>query len=130
MSLVADLGLNDKRVEFVADYVLKNFKLKTDKWMKLYNVEESKIMLLEFFDKQDNQCLVVLVSAAGVLSLQYEWPAAVKGKACYFVKKNKENLAKDANLNAQLLYGDLSSVPVDQLSVLVDEVCNLPELVF
>ena len=123
MSLVADLELNDKRVEFVADYVLKTFKLKTDKWMKLYNVEESKLQLLEFFDKQENFSLVVTGNSAGVLALQYEWPSSVKFKACYFVKKNKEVIQKDGNFRAQLLYGDLSIAPMDQLSAYVDEVC-------
>ena len=122
MSLVADLELNDKRVEFVADYVLKTFKLKTDKWMKLYNVEESKLQLLEFFDKQENICLVVIGNSAGALSLQYEWPSSVKFKACYFVKKNNQTLGKDGNFRGQLLYGDLSTGPMDQLSAYVDEV--------
>jgi dynein heavy chain len=122
MSLVADLELNDKRVEFVADYVLKTFKLKPDKWMKLYNVEESKTQLLEFFDKQENLCLVVTGNSAGVLALQYEWPNSVKHKAVYFVKKNKENVQKDGKYRDQLLYGDLSNAPMDQLSAYVDEV--------
>jgi dynein heavy chain len=77
---------------------------------------------LEFFDKQENLCLVVTGNSAGVLALQYEWPNSVKHKAVYFVKKNKENVQKDGKYRDQLLYGDLSNAPMDQLSAYVDEV--------
>ena len=38
---VAELELDDPRVEFVADYVLKTTKVKTERWLKLYGLEEN-----------------------------------------------------------------------------------------
>ena len=123
--MASDLDINDKRVEFVADYVLKTMKLKGDKWTKMYSLEENKQMFLEFFDKSDHSNLIVTVSSAGALSVGYEWPATLRNqKACYFVKKSKENIQKDSPLRNSLIYGDLSYSPMDQLSAFVDEVFN------
>jgi len=46
-----DLEINDPRVEFLADYVLKTMKLRADRWLKMYSVEENKQLCLDFFDK-------------------------------------------------------------------------------
>lgn len=121
MSIAAELELNDPRVEFVADYVLKTMKLKGDKFMKLYNVDENKQMFMDFLEKPEFQSLIVTQSA-GSLSVGYEWPVQLKSKACYFVKKGRENVPKDQPPRNVLLYGDLSYSPMDQLSAFVDEV--------
>ena len=46
-----DLEINDPRVEFLAEYVLKTMKLRADRWLKMYSVEENKQLCLDFFDK-------------------------------------------------------------------------------
>lgn len=120
--MAAELELNDVRVEFVADYVLKTMKIKPDKWMKLYNVDENKQMFIDYFEKGDHNTLVVALQPAGGLVVQYEWPNNPKGKACYFVKRGKDTIQKDSNLKNALIYGDLSYSPMDQLSAFVDEV--------
>ena len=122
MTDIADLELGDRRVEFVADYVLKTMKLKPDKWMKLYGVDENKQMILDFFEKQDQQTLIIFASSGGTLSAALDWPAQLKSKACYFVKKSKDNVSKEGSLRNQMIYGDLAYSPIDQLSVFVDEV--------
>ena len=120
---VAELEIGDSRVEFVADYVLKTMKLKGDKWTKLYSLDENKQMFLDFFEKNDVLSLVVGASSTGLLQVSHVWPTQLKAKACYFVKKGKEVLGKDAQLKNAMFYGDLSYSPIDQLSAFVDEVC-------
>ncbi|XP_013396327.1 dynein beta chain, ciliary isoform X2 [Lingula anatina] len=120
--MASDLELGDSRVEFIADYVLKTMKLKPDKWMKMYNQEEYKLMILEYFDKTDVQNLILLVNSAGVITPQYEWPTNFKGKACYFVKKGTGAINKDNPVRNATVYGDLSHSPLDQLSAFVDEI--------
>ena len=122
-SLAADLDLNDQRVEFMCDYVLKTMKIKADKWMKMYNVDENKAVFTTFFEKPEHSQLLVISGSGSSLSVSLEWPGQLKSKACYFVKKNKEPIGKDAKVREVLLYGDLSYSPVDQLSAFVDEVC-------
>ena len=125
MSLAADLEIGDPRVEFVADYVLKTMKLKGDKWTKMYSVDENKQMFLDFFEKSDHPSLMVSLNSSGNLMVSFTWPSALKSKACYFVKKTKEAVQKDASIRNVLFYGDLSYTPIDQLSAFVDEVCRV-----
>ncbi len=122
MSLVAELEINDQRVEFMADYVLKNMKLKPEKFSKCYNVDENKNMFIEFFEKHDRTQFVISATPAGVLSISFNWPTSLKAKSVYFVKRSKEAIQKDSNIRTALLYGDLSTLPMDQLSSFVDEV--------
>lgn len=126
--MASDLELGDSRVEFIADFVLKTMKLKPDKWAKMYSLDENKMLFMEFFEKPELPALVVASTAAGALTVQYEWPTNPKGKACYFVKKSSESVSKDAGLKDSLIYGDMSSNPLDQLSAFVDEVLSLTSI--
>ena len=125
--MAADLELGDSRVEFMADYLLKTMKIKADKWTKMYSVDENKQMFMDFYDKPEIPCLLVVANAAGGLTVQLEWPTQLKTKACYFIKKGREAVGKDLALRNALHYGDLSYAPMDQLSAFVDEVCNLDQ---
>ncbi|KAK3590847.1 hypothetical protein CHS0354_024585 [Potamilus streckersoni] len=122
--MAAEMELGDTRVEFMADYVLKTMKIKSDRWMKMYNVDETKQLFMDFFDKPEISTFVISASggAGGPLAATYEWPTNPKAKACYFVKKNKEAINKDTNMRTALMFGDLSYSPLDQLSTFVDEV--------
>ncbi|KAL3857821.1 hypothetical protein ACJMK2_012454, partial [Sinanodonta woodiana] len=122
MGLASELGLGDARVEFMADFVLKSMKLKPDRWLKMYNVDETKQMFMEFFDKPDLTTFVISQASAGVLSAAFTWSSNPKGKSCYFIKKSRDPVAKDANLRNVMLYGDFSGSPLDQLSAFVDEI--------
>ena len=86
-----ELGLNDSRIEFTADYVLKSLNIKPDKFSKLYSLEETRQLFIDFFDKADNRYLII-AQPTGSLTAAPEFPGKPKGKACYFVKKNKESL--------------------------------------
>jgi len=55
-----DLEINDPRVEFLADYVLKTMKLRADRWLKMYAAEENKQLCLDFFDKVCRNCRSIL----------------------------------------------------------------------
>ncbi|OAF71285.1 Axonemal beta dynein heavy chain 17 [Intoshia linei] len=118
---ISELEINDTRIEFVAAYALKTFKLKQDRWSKMYGLEENQMLFRDYFDKAEiNQ--LILTCNSGTLSVGYQWPSVSKSKFCYFVKKNNEALGKDAVLTSKLLYGDMSHSPIDQLSTYIDEV--------
>ncbi|CAL8088370.1 unnamed protein product [Calicophoron daubneyi] len=120
----AELELDDKRAEFIADYVLKSNKLKGDKWMKLWNTEDMKQIVIKFFEVPENQLLFILLTPAGVLQAQTECPSGMKAKACFFMKKEKIALKKDAVVSKFLIYGDLSQNPLEHFSAFIDEVIN------
>ena len=128
MSAVADLEIGDSRVAFMADYVIKTLKCKPEKWTKMYNVEETKQMFNDWFEKPEIPSLIVISNPGGSLTAQYEWPANPKQKVCYFVKKSKEAIGKDVAFKQSVLYGDLSSSPLDQLSSFVEEVSSFISL--
>ena len=117
-----ELEINDSRVEFMAVYLIKTLKIKPDKWTKMYTIDENKLMIHEFLDKSDQSLLVFSLNAAQSLVAAYSYPNQLKAKACYFSKKNKEPITKDASIKDVLVYGDLSYSPLDQLSAILDEV--------
>lgn len=122
--MASELGLEDARVEFMADYVLKALRLKGDKFTKMYNVEENKMLFMDYFEKADNPVMIIQAAGGGSLTVTYDWPTNLRNKACYFVRKGKDLITKDADLRNVLYYGDLSYAPLEQLSAFVDEVTN------
>ena len=76
--MAEDLELNDPRIYFVADYVLKTLKLKSDKFAKMYGIEENKVLIYEFFEKSDSQVLVMQYTAAGALQPAITFPNVLK----------------------------------------------------
>lgn len=120
--MASDLELNDKRLEFMADYVLKSNKIKGDKWMKLWNTDESKQMILGFFDKPEVLQLFISMTSAGFLQVQTDFPSGIKTKSCFFMKKEKGVIKKESPVNRLLIYGDLPQNPLEHFSAFVDEV--------
>lgn len=118
---IKDLDLKDARLEFTAEYALKSMNLKIDKFAKLFSLEETRQQFVEFFDKAENTVLVITQPSGALTALSY-FPGKPRGKGCFFVKKKKEALTKDANLRHSLLYGDLSYAPLDHVTAFVDEV--------
>ena len=123
--MAEDLEIGDTRIEFVAVYLLKTLKLKNDKWMKMFAVEDNKTIIHDFFEKTELNLLIFIMNPSGALTVQYNYPTQIKGKVVYFAKKNKESISKDLNIKDALIYGDLSYSPLDQLSAILDEVMNL-----
>uniref|UniRef100_A0A8C4GZ62 Dynein heavy chain 9, axonemal n=1 Tax=Dicentrarchus labrax TaxID=13489 RepID=A0A8C4GZ62_DICLA len=111
----------DKRLDFIADYVLRTLKLKQDKWQKCVSSEDNRQVLQEFLDRAEQRTLVVSVTAAGLLQPAAAFTAGAKNKAVYFVKQRKAALSPDS-MKDNLVYGDLSYAPLDQFSALVEEV--------
>ena len=45
-----DLEIGDSRIEFIALYVLKTLKLKSDKWTKFYAPDDNKLVVNNALD--------------------------------------------------------------------------------
>lgn len=118
----------DKRLNFIADYVLRTLKLKQDKWEKSVSCEENKQVLKDFLEGNEKRTLVVSVTAAGLLQASAAFTAGSKSKAVYFVKRNRGALSLDS-MRDNLVYGDLSYAPLDQYSALVEEVSSRAQAV-
>lgn len=119
--MAEDIEIEDDRVLFIATYVIKTFKFRSDRFEKFYALEENKRIINEFFEKPTVTSLIFIYPGSSLV-VQLEFPANPKAKSCYFIRRYKEQITKETNLNKALIYGDLSYSPLEQLSGLVNEV--------
>ncbi|XP_055624142.1 dynein beta chain, ciliary-like isoform X3 [Toxorhynchites rutilus septentrionalis] len=111
----------DPCAAFVGSYVLKTMRLKDEKWQKLMGNEEFKVIVMEWVKRANVRRLIVTLNNAGALIPTHFFPTAGKGKRCFFVKV-KETVLDIDNIREQIMYGDLSANPIDDLAVIVDEI--------
>lgn len=111
----------DKRLDFIENYCSLSLHMKPDKWTKFATSEDTLAMLNEFYEKPDVLALVITLNQTGQLVACLGFPAVLKNKAVYFVKKKHENITKENYVDA-LLVGDLSPAPVEQMMAVVEEV--------
>ena len=114
----------DKRVAFLGNYALSTLKLKPDKWLKCLGVEENLVTIKEFTDKGDHVLLILSIGAGGLIVPGLEFSPSGKTKAVYFIKRNAAAISQE-NIKTQMIFGDLSYSPLDQMSSLVDDVSNI-----
>ncbi|XFF88688.1 hypothetical protein AB1E18_014907 [Capra hircus] len=112
---------SDVRLEYMESVTSLILKFKPDKWSKMIGMEENMALFTDFFEKPDVLVLVLTLNPAGMIIPCLGFPASLKSKGVYFVKKRPENIGKD-NYKERLVYGDMSPTPVDQLIATVEEV--------
>ena len=112
---------SDPRLQFIESYTLKTLKVKNDKWQKLLSQDEMKQLIVDWVEKNDEANLIMILQSNGIPQPFYEFPENLKSKSVYFVKKSKSSLSKE-KFRSEIIYGDLSNSPLEQLSALVDEV--------
>ena len=111
----------DVRLEYLEGVATLILKFKPDKWSKMVGAEENVALFTEFFEKPDVLVLVLTLSPAGVIIPCLGFPASLKSKGVYFIKKKPGNVKKDTYKD-QLIYGDISPTPVEHLIAVVEEV--------
>ncbi|XP_039715554.1 dynein axonemal heavy chain 17 isoform X5 [Pteropus medius] len=111
----------DVRLEYLEGVAFTMLKFKPDKWGKMMSVEENLALFTDFLEKPDTLVLVLTLTPAGMIVPCLGFPASLKSKGVYFVKKKPRSISKDSYKD-HLLYGDLSPTPVDQLIAVVEEV--------
>ncbi|XP_061501815.1 dynein beta chain, ciliary isoform X1 [Anopheles gambiae] len=106
---------------FVGRYVLKTMRLKDEKWQKLIGNEELRTIVMDWVLQPAVMKLFVTLNNAGALVPSYHFTSTAKGKICYFVKIS-EMAVEIGKIREQIIYGDLTPNPIDDLSILVDEI--------
>ncbi|KAL8567586.1 hypothetical protein ACOMHN_054399 [Nucella lapillus] len=97
-------------------------KLKPDKFMKTYGMEDTQKVYQDFFDEPKKLLLFVTTNSAGLFQASSKWPSQYKTNGCYFVKKQPCKINPDSKMNSVILSGAISTSPIEQLCLLVDEV--------
>ncbi|XP_040979289.1 LOW QUALITY PROTEIN: dynein heavy chain 17, axonemal [Aquila chrysaetos chrysaetos] len=113
----------DERHGFLESFTTLLLRVRPDKWNKFMGSEEAMAVLDEFFRQQDVLELVLGLNPAGQLSPTTCFPPTLRGKGVYFVKKKRENITLE-NCQSELLVGDISPSPVEQLITVVEEVMS------
>jgi hypothetical protein len=86
--------------------------------------------IYDFLQSPDIQLLVLTGSSSGMLQPMHSFPSASsRSKSCYFIRKTAEPVTKE-NFRNVLIFGDVAAKPVDQLAVLVQEVCLFHVILF
>ncbi|ESO12478.1 hypothetical protein HELRODRAFT_155577 [Helobdella robusta] len=112
----------DQRIEFIGDYISKTMKLRSERWNRLYSVEENKQMILDFFEKSDRTSLIFSINISGVLTVSFSWPTTSKTKCVYFFKKSNEIIGKEPGWRQKIIFGDIGQSPIQQFSLFLEEV--------
>jgi len=113
--------MSDARFRFLSDYTLGTLKLKPEKWSKCIGVEENFATMKDFLDKADHAILILSVNSAGLLVPGLKFSPSGKTKAVYFIKRQLAAVTADS-VKTQIMFGDLSYSPLDQLSSLIEDV--------
>lgn len=83
---------------------------------------------MKFFDTPSEMILIVQLSPAAVLVPYLEIPATGRVKASYFIKRSPAKITRE-NYRDVIIPGDMAPRPIDELSVLFEEVANrMPKL--
>ncbi|XP_058061407.1 LOW QUALITY PROTEIN: dynein beta chain, ciliary-like [Anopheles bellator] len=106
---------------FVGRYVIKTMRLKDEKWQKLIGNEELRTIVMDWVLQPAVMKLFVTLNNAAALVPSYHYASNAKGKICYFVKISEQAL-EIGKIREQIIYGDLTPNPIDDLSILVDEI--------
>lgn len=78
---------------------------------------------MKFFDTPSEMILIVQLSPAGVLVPFLEIPTTSRAKASYFVKRSPAKITRE-NYRDVIIPGDMAPKPIDELSILFEEVTN------
>uniref|UniRef100_A0A9L0SQL6 Dynein axonemal heavy chain 17 n=1 Tax=Equus caballus TaxID=9796 RepID=A0A9L0SQL6_HORSE len=101
------------RLEYLEGIASLILKFKPDKWSRMIGMEENVALFTEFFEKPEVSVLVMTLHPSGMILPCLGFPASLKSKGVYFIKKKPENISK-SDYKDRFIYGDISPAPVDQ----------------
>ena len=132
----ADGESNDPRFLFLASFVQKSLRLKSDRWAKMIAAEEPRKTIQQFLDNAHPPLIIFTQNGPSVLCVTVAplntnnhpafptasaAPSASRLKSVYCVKKRPEPVDRN-NPRASLLFGDISPQPLEQVLTFLDDV--------
>ncbi|XP_076387377.1 dynein beta chain, ciliary-like [Megachile rotundata] len=109
----------DKRLEFIYDYLAYSRKIKADKWMKMLSNSDFKGIINKFFGTPSEMILTLQMTPGGLLVPGLEIIRTTK-KLTYFIKRKSEKITEN-NFRQILIPGDMAPNPIEELAVLVED---------
>lgn len=124
--------LDDMRLRFVFDYLQAMTDMKPEKLLKVKEDTVTMDKILEFFENQEEQLMIIIPLSGGQMEVYNKFPAAMKSKGYYFVKNQPVSFEKNIDMNqlkSGIIYGDLHKSPIHHFIAFVNSV-NLPSKLF
>ena len=82
--------------------------------------DDNVTILNDFLERGEKRVIIISQAANGQLTPSASFPSTAKQKAVYFMKRYPERLSEE--IMKKLIYGDMSHLPLDQLSSTVESV--------
>lgn len=112
---------DDPRLGFVFDYL----NLATGKLAKSKEETNTINKILEFFENQSENMMIIIPSPSGVMEVYKQFPAEMKSNAYYFVKNQPASYDKQTDmklLQSEIACGDLHKSPLHHFTAFVNSV--------
>ncbi|KAL5110547.1 Dynein beta chain ciliary [Taenia crassiceps] len=117
--------LDDMRLRFVFDYLQAMTDMKPEKLLKVKDDTVTMDRILEFFENQEEQLMIIILLSGGQMEVYNRFPAAMKNKGYYFVKNQPVSFEKNIDMNqlkSGVIYGDLHKSPIHHFIAFVNSV--------
>ncbi|KAG5679915.1 hypothetical protein PVAND_009451 [Polypedilum vanderplanki] len=111
---------DDPRLELINLHIQKTFRIKSDKWQKLMASDE-RYIVFDWLNDPKKERLCFVLAPSGNLQPFANFPIGIKSKYCYFVRRATIQLTAE-NMRHSIIYGDMSPNPINDLSVILDEI--------
>lgn len=82
-----------------------------------------KNIIMKFFNTPNEKMLTIHISPSGIPQPSLGIQPAAKTKLSYFVRRQPINIT-EVNYRDELIPGDMSSKPIDELDTLIQEVLS------
>jgi hypothetical protein len=113
----------DGRYSFVYRLVLQAFRhISVDKIKECWNSENVSRVVADFLDIPEKQTLFFKESR-GTIEVS-EFPSKVNKVALFYVVKLEQESLSDQYIGKQIILGDLSSDPMENIAMMTEMVCH------
>ncbi|XP_037954213.1 dynein beta chain, ciliary [Teleopsis dalmanni] len=113
---------NEKRQEFLWNYIMKTMRLKQEKWNKMITTNEFRDIVNDFLSDPFNERIIFYLNSASLLVPSNSFPLKPRSKIVYFIRTELPSDLEEEDMNDKLTYGDVLHNVLENLSVLCDEV--------
>ncbi|VVC32244.1 Hypothetical protein CINCED_3A002285 [Cinara cedri] len=120
------MGINsefdDNRLTYMYKELVKSYKIKLETWINMLKTSDTHTMIMNFFNTPDCDKILFTLNSTGVLMPINDFPEDVlKNKISYFIKLELVEIT-DINFESMLIYGDVSSNPIEDLEAITENV--------
>ncbi|KAL9650835.1 hypothetical protein ABK040_001885 [Willaertia magna] len=111
----------DERQSWIERCVRNALRIAERDSKKLIETDDFRKLSASFFESQDCKQLFVYYNTSNTLSVSVSPPSSYMKKVIYFIKQGKATVTPE-NISTQVLFGEISNVALESLSLLSKEI--------